>query len=334
MSRPTLTWERVASIFTRALQAGATRKALGVVHWDIAGKCTAPQTVILTAAPSEGLHDRRTKRRSRYVALVPGLTRVTLTVELATRCRRCGWCLRRRASKWRLSALTEIDQAYGRSWFGTLTFSPDWQFRVRATASRAAASKGEDLERIEPQARFRYLANAGGALCTKWLKRVRKESKATLRYMLVVEAHKSGDPHWHVLIHEVKPGEPVRELTLRTQWSHGFSKFNLVKDSRAAAYVTKYLSKSLMARVRASVRYGKTRPLVIVATQRVDPDPKKPLYVVRQGLGTDLAGSVSSRSLQARGEGRTTGAGLSKAPRPVKAPRERQRSQAADPRQR
>lgn len=298
---PRHTWERVAAIFSRALHAGAHRRSVGYVEWDIAGRCEYPQTVILSAAPSEGLRDSRRSRRSRHVHLVPGLTKVTLTVELATRCRRCGWCLRRRASKWRFAALAELEQASGRSWFGTLTFSPDWRFRIRAKASRAAAAKGEDLERIEPTDRFRYLANAGGELVTKWLKRVRKESGAALRYLLVVEAHKDGTPHFHVMVHEQNASEPVRELTLRRQWSHGFSKFNLVKDRIAAAYVTKYLSKSLMARVRASVRYGKPRPLAIVAKPRVDPDPQKQLYVAKATLfgtascGTGISGSTVSR---------------------------------------
>ena len=305
-------WEQVANLYVRAMRAGAVPHSPGAIRWNIAGRCQAPQTVILTGRPSEGVRDTRRSRVSRYVSLIPGLTKTTVTVELETRCRRCVWCLRRRAKRWRAAALTEIDQASGRSWFGTLTFSPDWRFRVVAKASRSAAAKGEDLERLEPEARFKYVANASGELVTKWLKRVRKESGAKLRYLLVVEAHKSGDPHFHVLIHESEIGQPVRELTLRTQWSHGFSKFNLVRDRAAAGYATKYLSKSLMARVRASVRYGKPRPIGIVAKQRVDPDHQKQLYAVAALLGgTGLGGSISGgEALPSRSCG-GSGAGLS-----------------------
>jgi len=279
MSGPRYTWERVATIFARALQAGAKRPSLGRVEWDISGRCQAPKTLVLSAAPSEGLRDTRRSRRGRYVHLVPGLTRCTLTVELTTRCRRCVWCLRRRANKWRLSARSELDQAAGRSWFGTLTFRPEDRYRVLCTADRAASRRGLAWAAMEPADRFRYLANAAGALVTKWLKRVRKETGVPFRYLLVVEAHKSGDPHFHVLLHEQRAEEPLRKEVLQRQWSHGFSKWNLVKDRATAGYVTKYLSKDMMARVRASVRYGKTRPIAIVE-KRVDPDPLMPLSLV------------------------------------------------------
>lgn len=96
------------------------------------------------------------------------------------------------------------------------------------------------------------------AICpelTKYLKRVRKESGVKLRYLLVAEAHKSGAPHYHLLIHEAGLA-PVRHAVLSRQWKLGFSKYNLVKDNRAAFYVTKYLAKSALARVRASQGYG------------------------------------------------------------------------------
>lgn len=329
MSGPRRTWESVAVVFSRAIHAGAERRSAGHVRWNIAGKCSDPKTVILTASPSEGIRDTRRNRRSRFVTLVPGLTRVTLTVELETRCRRCAWCLRRRASKWRFAARTELQQASGRSWFGTLTFRPEDRYRVLCRASRAAAARGEVLEKLEPLARFAYLANASGELVTKWLKRVRKESGAPLRYLLVVEAHKDGHPHYHVLIHETSLSQPVRKEVLQRQWSHGFSKFNLVKDPATAGYVTKYLSKSLMARVRASVRYGKSRPIAIVAKLRVDPDPKKQLYVALSGvLRSDHGGSVSGSGLPC-GPTEPIRVGLSKTLRSVQKARERQRSSAA-----
>jgi hypothetical protein len=100
--------------------------------------------------------------------------------------------------------------------------------------------------------------NEGNKEITKFLKRLRKESGARLRYMCVAEEHADGDPHWHVLLHEVS-GD-VRKRSIQAQWKLGFSAAKLVDTSsgRAAAYPCKYLSKSIAARVRASIRYGET----------------------------------------------------------------------------
>lgn len=207
-----------------------------------------------------------------FISIVPGLTRHRLTVEITSPCRRCATCLRKKAALWRFRARDETRNA-PRTWFGTLTFSPEWRYRLVAAARRSSARIGEDYDALEPLARFRRYANASGSLVTKWLKRVRKQSGVRLRYLLVVEEHKDGAPHYHVLIHEVEPDGFVRKSVLRDNWSHGFSKWKLVEDLRSADYVCKYISKSLMARVRASMRYGKNiRPCDIVHRRGI-PDP-------------------------------------------------------------
>lgn len=93
-----------------------------------------------------------------------------------------------------------------------------------------------------------------------YIKRLRK--KARFRYLVVVEAHESGLPHVHFLLHETHDA-PVRHAALKAQWPHGFIDAKLVEpsDTRAAAYVSKYLSKSVLARVRASERYGEGFPV-------------------------------------------------------------------------
>lgn len=109
---------------------------------------------------------------------------------------------------------------------------------------------------------------------TLFLKRVRKLSNARIRYVIVCERHVSGDPHFHVLLHELNGGDAVlyKHLAGRQDvkdyvpapWREGFTNWQLVGDrdeldgKRAAYYVAKYLSKSALARVRASKRYGVT----------------------------------------------------------------------------
>jgi hypothetical protein len=79
-----------------------------------------------------------------------------------------------------------------------------------------------------------------------------------LRFCLVVERHKSGDPHVHLLVHERDTA--IRHKVLTSAWTWGFSKFNLVAEgekTKMAWYVAKYLSKESGAVIRASLRYGK-----------------------------------------------------------------------------
>ena len=95
---------------------------------------------------------------------------------------------------------------------------------------------------------------------TLWLKRMRK--KSDFRYLLVAEAHKSGAPHFHALIHEMDPLRPCRERDMRKAWRGiGFLHAKLIREGeddagRASHYLTKYISKSMIRRVRASFRYG------------------------------------------------------------------------------
>ena len=223
-----------------ALRAGAVSEGLTGVRWNLAGPCLNPRVVEYVGRP-----DAKERR-----AGVP-----SMTVTMDTRCRRCMPCLRLRAGLWRHRAKSEWMGAY-RTWFGTLTLSPDRQALAAYAARRELLRRGVDPSSLSAEEAFLARHDMIAKEITKWLKRIRKSSGAKLRYLLVAEAHKSGDPHYHVLIHEIKEDSEVSERCLRTQWTWGFSKFNLVRDAKAAAYVTKYLSKSVLARVRASLRYG------------------------------------------------------------------------------
>lgn len=90
---------------------------------------------------------------------------------------------------------------------------------------------------------------------TLWLKRMRKAGHR-LRYVLVFERHKSMLWHAHVV---VSGEDTLQRRDLADRWTHGHSKFLLVRSGPAAAwYVAKYLSKEVPARVRASNRYGRS----------------------------------------------------------------------------
>lgn len=150
--------------------------------------------------------------------------------------------------------MAETSGALGRTWFGTLTLHPLERARVEMRA-RTAVGEEKWLELSQEQ-RTAALATAAGPLVTRYLKRVRAQSGAALRYMLVSEAHEDGTPHFHLLVHE-QGGTVVRHAILSRQWVHGYSNWKLVDSAGpAASYVCKYLSKSPLTRVRASVGYG------------------------------------------------------------------------------
>lgn len=257
----------VVSMQARALAAGAVRLSLMHVHWDCSAGCEKPNAieiegrldpqVALETVPGGQVWHAGSyypyPPRKRAVAVQERPWTQTLTMDV--KCRQCPTCLRHRAAHWRMRAQGEI-LAAPRTWFGTLTLSSEAHNRMSMQAHARLSKGGTALLELSPIEQFREEHSEISKEITKWLKRVRFESNSKLRYCLVAEAHKSGLPHYHILIHEGIGSSSVYERTLRKQWHHGFSKFNLVHDKRAAAYVCKYLSKSSLARVRASIDYG------------------------------------------------------------------------------
>jgi len=244
---------------THALSMGAERRSLTSVHWDVSGSCLNPPAVLYEGRPEArelsfvaggGAPIRH------YTHFGDGFDRDgPMSVIMEVRCRRCAPCLKARSAMWNHRARQELLCAT-RTWFGTLTLGPGEQYQAELKARAATARRSVDYNSLDHEAQFIARHNEIGPELTRWLKRIRKESGAKLRYILVAEAHKSGAPHYHCLIHETELGTPVRERTLRGQWLLGFSQFKLVDDPNAARYVCKYLSKAAEARVRASIRYG------------------------------------------------------------------------------
>jgi len=169
----------------------------------------------------------------------------SLEVNAFRPCRRCAKCLQFRQMQWRQRALNEIARA-NRTWMVTLTFAPT---HLAGLYAERAVANFEGLRGLD---RVAY------PHVQKYLKRVRKFSKAKIRYLCVFElGEKSGRAHYHALLHEVGE-QPVTKACLQGQWrSHVHAK--LVANGRgSASYITKYATKSLDIRPRASSGYGKT----------------------------------------------------------------------------
>lgn len=183
----------------------------------------------------------------------------------------------------------ETDRAT-RTWFGTLTLRPELQHRAKLEAAVYVKRRGiGDFEAMSEKEQFSARHRIVSQWLTKYIKRVRKSSGAPLRYLLVAEAHQSGLPHYHMLVHESSPEHPVTERVLRLKWTLGFSRWSLANE-KSAAYVCKYLTKTAMARVRASRGYGSSSELREIApdgtpngsqvlskrqAKRETPDPQK-----------------------------------------------------------
>jgi hypothetical protein len=222
-----------------------------LLRW--AGNCTAPVQIFCRGLPDKICVGLLNEKERHTVA----------TIE--TPCRKCEPCLRSRSQLWAARARDETSIAT-RTWFGTLTLAPAQALQLRFGTEVQKAQQGHTLGELSEDELFTAMSKGASAELTKWLKRIRKNSGAKIRYVLVCEKHKTGVPHWHVLIHEYDG--KVTKAKLEAAWRYGFSHFRLVEreNTKTAWYVCKYLGKSALARVRASQQYG-TPKVATIAEQ-------------------------------------------------------------------
>lgn len=250
----------------KALASGAVRESAFRVRWDVAGRCERPYLTEIYARPTGDEHLRKVNNARRHV-VVRRFALHPMQLDLLTPCRECETCKNSRARLWTARALDETRLAY-RTWFGTLTVAPEHWFKALNECRLQEASQGVDFDTLPLPEQHALMHARLGKEVTKMLKRIRAlVPPYAVRHLVVLELTKAGVIHYHVLLHETFSAHPVRHRQLANQWPLGFSKWNLVDDPRRASYVAKYLSKSLLARVRASEGYGKggQTPLGIAA---------------------------------------------------------------------
>ena len=249
-------------------------------EWDASGSCEAPRTVLL-----EGY------RKGPDLALPPAIW-------IETRCRKCGPCRRERTRTWAQRMRLEIERS-PRTWFVTLTMRPDQHHRflllarqkIRATElvkSEILRSRKEMPEKVRQEL----------IAVTLYLKRLRKGGQYTdehgashvqppsrFRYALVAEAHKSGEPHFHALVHELPGYPPLPRRWLAHQWPHGFGVWK-VAALRDAWYTAKYVAKEGASRIRASTSYG-NNPLRDRPDEQSNSEPLASGDLVGRAVGND-----------------------------------------------
>lgn len=256
--------ERFDEIAWRALSSGGRKTGPISFEWDASAGCEQPVYRLIKARRRDpGYSDER--------LVQPDEQYPQRYLDMHVACRKCSACLRRKAGHWRIRMMEELraaDMIGARTWRGTLTLNP----HARSLAEMLLRRNHSAQERAAMSAERRTAALANGfqPYVTRYLKRVRSahvekweklgiraEGGAAFRYISVIEPHKDGTPHWHLLVHEVSSSNPIRHAILKEQWAHGYTAFKLVDDvGLAGAYPAKYLSKYPSARVRASVGYG------------------------------------------------------------------------------
>lgn len=301
-----LTFEAVRSLAIKALASGGERLSPHAIAWAISGNCTDPATREVWARPHRAAGRRGSVHVGREIIgdvvrdrVIPGRGRIEedryvlggrftrpthLAVVITARCRKCENCLRLRSLQWQERASAEFDLSR-RTWFGTITFNETARVRARYRAVIVARKSGQDFDALSYGEQFSRLVNACSPHVTKWLKRVRKRCGTAVRYLLVAEHHKDGFPHFHILVHEAADAITYRDLT--ETWVLGFTQFKLlaVEEKRAVRYVAKYLSKTSVARVRASLGYG--NGLQAQTRQQTKCEIPSPIPLTDVKMGTD-----------------------------------------------
>jgi len=277
----------VQAVAAKALARGGQVKTPISTEWDVSGRCERPVHREIGARPFRGHKVVSTFSSDDGWGVLTGPSNCdygpqnSYFVDLVVKCRNCPQCLRERAWGWRVRMKQELHASY-RTWLCTFTLSPEAHERM-ANQARMICSRRrrEDFELMTLPEQFIARHNQIQKEFTLMFKRMRKAG-LKFRYILVCEMHKSGLPHYHMLLHEFS--DNIKYAKLKEFWRLGFSNFKLVDDhEKAAMYAAKYLTKSKLARVRASLRYGS--PLAVPIAKREKLDLQKPQ--VAGGVGRD-----------------------------------------------
>jgi hypothetical protein len=203
------------------------------------------------------------------------------TVAMLVPCRDCAGCRRWKRSLWtrRCKAeWTHSSLAGGKSYFATLTFAPDIHYRVTCLLEGRPEWKDATKEQ-----RFCMRDQVAYPFVQKFLKRLRRGLKrlgfpgVKPRYIAVAEAHKTGLPHYHLVIHVDDVPKGFGKRAIEAAWEKssrevkvpglpdlpnrigrpGWIKVKLARSEQVAGYMAKYMGKDQSSRVKASTGYGR-----------------------------------------------------------------------------
>lgn len=126
-------------LLAAALYDGAERVSDTTFRWNASGKCLDPVHFTLEGRAPEWMHIDAWGDGvplgigSQAYPSREGFRDSMLFIDMTAKCRRCTWCLKRCASEWSIRARHEI-RASTRTWFGTLTLTPQAHFEASCRA--------------------------------------------------------------------------------------------------------------------------------------------------------------------------------------------------------
>jgi len=231
----------VHGLSKRALLSGAQPLTPTAINWNVAPWCESPH--IATRSHLQVRNPDGSYSNGRELNIFAG-------------CRKCEGCLRKRSNDWFARMMREL-QIAPQSYMVTLTLRPEARYQIETLARQSL--RDPLVEEIGFKDRARALVRELQLYC----KRCRR-GQPPLRYVWVIEPHKDGQPHVHILWHLSAPPEQYHcdtegyPLFLRTQWRLGFTTMRTIAtdQKQVGGYVAKYLSKEAGCAIRASQRYG------------------------------------------------------------------------------
>lgn len=179
----------------------------------------------------------------------------TFAVNMQVPCRKCAKCAYMRSRMYEEKIKNDIMSARSEginSYFVTLTFT---------VGKRAALWKQSVAMSGDGHVTKRLRAKPVVAEVATFVRRLRDRNKrlndVKLRYISVIEYHKSGDPHVHMVI----SGKLNSKVIRAARWKGGYLHIRRIPkeagaESDMANYVSKYIAKDCDALVTSSKHYG------------------------------------------------------------------------------
>ena len=143
----------VRRLAAAALGKGAVITGPGVIRWNVSGKCLTPRYVEVRGRGTRwGTDPHAAHAQPTMEFWVDGMDDPPATLEILAKCRRCAPCLKARSLEWTYRAKREL-QAAARTWFGTMTLSPDEHWLASCRWERSKA--GRKWAELSPDEQFR-----------------------------------------------------------------------------------------------------------------------------------------------------------------------------------
>lgn len=177
------------------------------------------------------------------------------SVSMLVPCRKCPKCLWLRRETWKTRIKAETSAP---TIFATLTFSEDLLDQKRRLFDEKYDCAPDEIL-SHPSMWGQSLAQYERLFYSDvhdWLRRCRRNLDTKFRYFVGFEfGDKSGREHYHVALHFARKSDHFPQL-VQDQWPCRAGADWAISTEDVSGYLSKYGSKSLVTRPRASVSYG------------------------------------------------------------------------------